>query len=73
MWIVDFGWETSASQAALYERPFAHVSEYVRPKRLTQEKKGGKVVWKVRRENYRQFWWRHVETASRDAQGFQLT
>ena len=24
MWIVDFGWEMSEAEAALYERPFAH-------------------------------------------------
>jgi type II restriction/modification system DNA methylase subunit YeeA len=61
IWIVDFGWEMSEQQAAFYEQPFAYVSDHVRPKRLEQEEKDGKLVWKVRRETYRRFWWRHVE------------
>jgi type II restriction/modification system DNA methylase subunit YeeA len=50
MWIVDFGWEMSEAEAALYERPFAHVREHVFPERQ-----------KNRREAYKKFWWRHVE------------
>ncbi len=50
MWIVDFGWEMSETEAALYERPFAHVREHVFPERQ-----------KNRREAYKKFWWRHVE------------
>ena len=49
-WIIDFGWEMSEADAALYEAPFAHVLEKVRPERDTN-----------RRLSYRQFWWRHVE------------
>ena len=50
MWIVDLGWEMSEDEAALYEKPFAHVRERVFPERQ-----------KNRREAYKKFWWRHVE------------
>jgi type II restriction/modification system DNA methylase subunit YeeA len=50
MWIVDFGWEMTDAEAALYEKPFAHVREHVLPERR-----------KNRREAYKKFWWRHVE------------
>ena len=49
-WIVDFGWEMSEAEAALYEAPFAHVREHVWPMRQQN-----------RREAYRLNWWRHVE------------
>ena len=47
-WIVDFGWEMSEADAALYEAPFAHVREHVYPKR--QENRAASV---------RRLWWRH--------------
>ena len=47
-WIVDFGWEMSQAEAALYESPFAYVAENVRPTRQ-----------KNRVEKLRDFWWRH--------------
>ena len=50
-WIVDFGENMSESQAALYEAPFAHIVEHVKPLRLTR-----------RRERHRRYWWRHGET-----------
>ena len=50
MWIVDFGWTMSQSEAALYEAPFQHVLENVKP-----ERDGN------RRAAYRDNWWRHVE------------
>ncbi|MBZ9662506.1 class I SAM-dependent DNA methyltransferase [Mesorhizobium sp. ESP-6-4] len=50
MWIVDFGWEMSEHQAALYEAPFQYIKENVLPERT-----------KNRREAYRERWWRHVE------------
>jgi type II restriction/modification system DNA methylase subunit YeeA len=50
MWIVDFGWEMSEQQAALYEAPFQYIHEHVFPERATN-----------RREAYRERWWRHVE------------
>ena len=49
-WIVDFGWEMSEAEAALYEVPFGHVKEHVWPMRQRN-----------RREAYRVNWWRHVE------------
>jgi len=49
-WIIDFGCEMSASDAALYEKPFSYVAEHIKPGRLT-----------LRRKAYRKFWWRHAE------------
>ena len=49
-WIVDFGWTMVREEAALYEAPFSHVKECVRPMRQRN-----------RREAYRVNWWRHVE------------
>ena len=47
-WIIDFGSVMSEVDAALYESPFSHVTEHVRP---------------MRRDNpvrkLREFWWRH--------------
>jgi type II restriction/modification system DNA methylase subunit YeeA len=40
----------SEGEAALYEAPFAHVAEHVRPERSGN-----------RREQYAKFWWRHIE------------
>jgi type II restriction/modification system DNA methylase subunit YeeA len=50
MWIIDFGWEMSERQAALFEAPFHYIRERVFPKRSEN-----------RRETYRINWWRHVE------------
>ena len=47
-WIVDFGVSMSEAEAALYEAPFAHVAEHVKPVR--QRNRARKV---------REFWWRH--------------
>ena len=47
-WIVDFGWEMSEADAALYEAPFGHVREHVWPKRQ-----------KNRAASVRRLWWRH--------------
>lgn len=49
-WIIDFGWTMSEVEAALYEGPFAHVAQHVRPERIGN-----------RREMYARHWWRHVE------------
>ena len=49
-WIVDFGWTMVREEAALYEAPFEHAAEHVRPMRQRN-----------RRESYRRNWWRHVE------------
>ncbi len=50
-WIVDFGEDMGEADAALYEAPFAHILEHVKPVRLGR-----------RRERHRRFWWRHGET-----------
>jgi len=50
MWIVDFGWTMTEREAALYEAPFSHALEKVRPERESN-----------RRATYRDHWWRHVE------------
>jgi type II restriction/modification system DNA methylase subunit YeeA len=50
MWIVDFGWNMSEGEAALYEAPFSHVLDKVKP-----ERDGN------RRATYRDHWWRHIE------------
>lgn len=50
MWIIDFGWEMTDAEAALYEAPFRYVERHVKPVRQDN-----------RRELYRNYWWRHVE------------
>ena len=52
-WIVDFGEDRDETHAALYEAPFAHIVEHVKPVRLVR-----------RRERHRKFWWRHGEDSS---------
>ena len=47
-WIIDFGSSMSESDSALYEAPFAHVAEHVKPRRI---------IDRVRQT--REFWWRH--------------
>ncbi len=47
-WIIDFGPSMNEADAALYETPFSHVAEQVKPVR--QNKRAKKV---------REFWWRH--------------
>lgn len=49
-WIVDFGWEMTVDEAALFEKPFAHILANVKPERE-----------KNNREAYRRNWWRHME------------
>lgn len=49
-WIVDFGWQMSEAEAALYEAPFGHIKARVFPDRA-----------KNRRALYAKNWFRHVE------------
>lgn len=49
-WIIDFG-TASEADAAVYEMPFEHVREFVKPFRDTN-----------RRDRRRLFWWQHGET-----------
>ena len=48
-WVIDFGFVMDESDAALYEVPFAHIKEHVRPMR-----ENGRHKARAR------FWWRHV-------------
>ena len=47
-WIIDFGVSMTEAEAALYEAPFAHVAEHVKPVRATNRIKA-----------LREEWWRH--------------
>jgi len=50
-WVIDFGLNLSEGGASLFEAPFAHVVEFVKPERITNNRKA--------RATY---WWRHGET-----------
>ena len=47
-WIVDFGHDMAEAEAALYEAPFSHILEEVKPDRL-----------KNKRTELQRNWWRH--------------
>jgi type II restriction/modification system DNA methylase subunit YeeA len=49
-WIIDYGVDTQEAGAALYETPYRHVAEHVRPMRAANK-----------RETYRTRWWRMAE------------
>jgi len=49
-WIVDFGLDMPAAEAALYEAPFEYVRLHVKPARDA-----------TRRDRYRERWWLHSE------------
>ena len=49
-WVIDFGTKMAHEEAALYEVPFAHVLENVKPVRAQS-----------RRKSYREKWWLHAE------------
>ena len=53
-WIIDFGDAMSVESAALYEAPFAYVSQHVEPTRRGD-----------RARKVREFWWRHETTRPR--------
>ena len=50
-WIIDFGSSMNETDAALYEAPYSHVVEQVKPKRLSN-----------RRKSRRERWWIHGES-----------
>ena len=50
-WIIDFGVDRTEQEAALYEVPFAHVLQEVKPMRDAGNREGRK-----------KYWWRHGET-----------
>ena len=47
-WIIDFGSDMSEAAAALYEKPFAHIIDHVKPVRDSNK-----------RADLRDYWWRH--------------
>lgn len=49
-WIIDFGWEMSCEEAALFEAPYKHCVEIVRVERQSNK-----------RDAYRNNWWRFAE------------
>ena len=53
-WIVDFGSIDGEIESALYERPFAHLAEKVKPIRQCSSN-----------EKDRKFWWRHTRSRPR--------
>ena len=53
-WIVDFGHDMTEAEAALYEGPFAHVRERVKPARDQNN-----------RDDLRRDWWRHDRSGQR--------
>ena len=63
-WIVDFGVSMSESQAALYELPFGHVSEHVKPFRQGNREKASREFW-FRHWNPRPAMWRALGALSR--------
>ena len=63
-WIVDFGWDTPAADAALYELPFAYLDKEVRPTRNGKREARANEMWWI-------FYWprpemrRKLKTVSR--------
>ncbi len=49
-WVIDFGTNMSEEDAALFEQPYLHILENVKPIRSL-----------VRRQNHRENWWLHGE------------
>ena len=44
-WIIDFGFEMNEAEAALYEAPFTHIQEIVKPMRQNNRKKDRAIFW----------------------------
>lgn len=44
-WIVDYGWNTPFNEACLFEAPFKHVEEKVKPKRVGKREKRANESW----------------------------
>ncbi len=51
-WIVDFGVKITEADAALFEKPFAHILETVKPEKML-----------VRAETEKRYWWLHARSA----------
>ena len=63
-WIGDFGFSMSESEAALYEAPFAHIAEHVKPMRQRNRERASREFW-FRHWNPRPAMWRALEGLSR--------
>ena len=56
-WVIDFGTSRTESDAALFERPFQHILETVKPYRQRRDDNG---EFEVRAKNEREKWWLHA-------------
>ena len=56
-WVIDFGTSRTESDAALFERPFEHILETVKPYRQRRDDNG---EFEVRAKNEREKWWLHA-------------
>ena len=63
-WIVDFGYSMSEGEAALYEAPFAHIAEHVRPMRQRNRERASRELW-FRHWNPRPAMWGALNGLSR--------
>ena len=63
-WIVDFGYSMSEGEAALYEAPFAHIAEHVRPMRQRNRERASREFW-FRHWNPRPAMWGALDGLSR--------
>ena len=63
-WIVDFGFSMSEYEAALYETPFAHIAEHVKPMRQRNREQASREFW-FRHWNPRPAMWQALEVLSR--------
>ncbi len=45
MWIIDFGVNMPEEEACLYEKPFEHIVEHVKPMRDKHQKKSNRIFW----------------------------
>ena len=63
-WIVDFGYSMSEGEAALYEAPFAHIAEHVRPMRQRNRERASREFW-FRHWNPRPAMWSALDGLSR--------
>ena len=63
-WIIDFGWEMTQAEAALYEAPFAYAAENIWPtRRQNRVAKLGEFWWRYERP--RPELWHHIAGISR--------
>ena len=63
-WIIDFGWVMSENDAALYEAPFAHIAEHVKPMRQRNRERASREFW-FRHWNPRPAMWEALDGLSR--------